>query len=741
MLCTPIFIHSFVVFVRLYWFERRFQNIVKEARNKSRSRTKTEPKFEPDCSAAEKGVRGRSIVVMHNGQEPQKLDTVEDLRNTSESSQSSKRQEQAVPFHREITFADEIPNEDSNGSSHKTLPQQHSLEQHIAIREKQRNLKDEGALRIPGPKDFDRGRVPEPLGSEDDDGDVTRQITSSNEQRGAVNGSLAKRNITIDEPEHPPRARTDTSTFPRLSKRKSDLHEMANAPTEDAPQSARLRSRTGTFSSLRNWASKDNEPATPYLSWQPTIGRNSAFVDLTEEQREELGGIEYRSLKTLAVVLVCKAQFRPVLVNSSLKVVRSLLRAVALARGIFTPASLFNDLGFTLTPDSFQSFQKAVLPLLLGSFLIIIGNTAFPCMLRFVIWTASKSSVRGSGLWEEFRFLLDHPRRCFTLLFPATATWWLFWILVILNGVDIIFFIVLDINDEAISSINPAGYRVLNGLFQAASTRTAGFASVNLANLHPGIQVSYMIMMYISVFPIAISMRRTNVYEEKSLGIYGPSKETDDNDKEPSYVGAHLRRQLSFDLWYIFLGLFIIAIAEGKHIENTNEYAFTMFSVLFEIVSAYGTVGLSLGYPDTDTSFSAQFSVISKLVIIAMQIRGRHRGLPYELDRAVLLPSDKLHQKEDVDAGRRVQRRNSNLSDMEPVGHALTSRSSTMQRSLSNAAEASGRDQANDPANHLEKSESFGRSGHMRRGIGRFMAGVTYGPRTKRYGRGLLSNE
>ena len=39
----------------------------------------------------------------------------------------------------------------------------------------------------------------------------------------------------------------------------------------------------------------------PYLSWTPTIGRNSAFVDLTEEQREELGGIEYRALKTLAV--------------------------------------------------------------------------------------------------------------------------------------------------------------------------------------------------------------------------------------------------------------------------------------------------------------------------------------------------------------------------------------------------------------------------------------------------------
>lgn len=109
---------------------------------------------------------------------------------------------------------------------------------------------------------------------------------------------------------------------------------------------------------------------------------------------------------------------------------------------------MFNDLGFTLTADSLISFQKAVLPLLLGSFFIVIGNTGFPCMLRFVIWAASVIVPRGSGVWEEFKFLLDHPRRCFTLLFPKTATWWLFWILVFLNGIDIIFFIILDVSTK-----------------------------------------------------------------------------------------------------------------------------------------------------------------------------------------------------------------------------------------------------------------------------------------------------
>ena len=123
------------------------------------------------------------------------------------------------------------------------------------------------------------------------------------------------------------------------------------------------------------------------------------------------------------------------------------------SRGVFTPASMFNDLGFTLTPDSMQSFQTAIVPLLLGAFLIIIGNTGFPCMLRFVIYIASKLVPHESGVWEELKFLLDHPRRCFTLLFPTSATWWLFWILVILNGLDIIFFIVLDVSYQTISVI------------------------------------------------------------------------------------------------------------------------------------------------------------------------------------------------------------------------------------------------------------------------------------------------
>lgn len=229
---------------------------------------------------------------------------------------------------------------------------------------------------------------------------------------------------------------------------------------------------------------------------------------------------------------------------------------------------------------------------------------------------------------------------------------------------------------------------MLDGFFQASATRTAGFGVVSLSDLHPAIQVSYLIMMYISVFPIAISMRRTNVYEEKSLGIWDiDDVQDEENQTAPSYISTHLRRQLSFDLWYVFLGLFVIAIAEGKRLQDANDYSFQLFTVLFEVVSAYGTVGLSFGYPGVDTSFSGQFNVISKLVIMAMQIRGRHRGLPVALDRAVLLPSDALNRQEAETAERRMRRRASNLSGGASMGPA---QSRTLSQTQADAGLASG---------------------------------------------------
>lgn len=682
MLCNPIVIHTAVVFVRLYWFEKRFKDIVRDARALRRSKSKgrtTLPREDVEVARPQGTVRGKVIrILRHTGKflESDQLDekpSPDANGNSLSSSDNSKRNSNEDWKAAESQRPQENTTSDSPDADERS-PQHLSPDDHIRFLENQRNPKDSGVLRIPSPREFDRGGRPEYIDATSDD-DMTRRAGADStahlkrrqsDLSGRGDRGQTNRHITIDEPEII-RPHDRVTTFPRANQRAGN----SNQGFEVTRPLSNTRSQPRSSNTLRRSNSTHTVEGVPYLTYQPTIGRNSFFVNLTEEQREELGGIEYRALKTLALILVGYFFFWhifgviclvPWILNS--KTYGPAVTGQGQGRvwwGIFTAGSAFNDLGFTLTNNSMESFATAVFPMLLMTFLILFGNTGFPCMLRFVIWLLSKCVPEGSGLWEELRFLLDHPRRCFTLLFPRAATWWLFAVLVILNGVDLIFFIVLDLNDPVVTKLAPF-IRFIDGLFQASSTRTAGFSVVDLADLHPAIQVSYLIMMYISVFPIAISMRRTNVYEEKSLGIYAGREEEEEDEKDPSYVGAHLRKQLGFDLWYIFLGLFIIAIVEGRRLADPNLISFNLFAVLFEIVSAYGTVGLSLGYPTINASFSAEFHTLSKLIIIAMQIRGRHRGLPYELDRAILLPSESLHETEAMEGQRIMNRRRSSAA-------------------------------------------------------------------------------
>ncbi|KAJ5668409.1 uncharacterized protein N7477_006979 [Penicillium maclennaniae] len=387
----------------------------------------------------------------------------------------------------------------------------------------------------------------------------------------------------------------------------------------------------------------------PNISSQATQSRNSQFHNLTAEDRQKLGGIEYRSLKLLLKIVI--GYFVGLHLFGAICLVGWVLHCDPRYReylaecgqgdvwwGFYSSQTMISNLGFTLTPDSMVHFQDATFPLIVMSFLAFAGNTCYPCLLRLIIWIMYKLCPQNSSMKETLSFLLDHPRRCFTLLFPSKPTWILFGILFIMNAVDVIFIIVLDLHNPAVDNL-PAGPRTLAAIFQAASTRHTGTAIFNLANVNPAVQFSLVVMMYIAVFPIAISVRASNVYEERTLGVYA-AETTADEQNGKSYIITHIQNQLSFDLWYIFLGCFCICIAESGKIADNNDPAFSVFSVLFEVVSAYANVGLSLGYPTNNASLSGEFSIFSKLVICFMMIRGRHRGLPYSIDRAIVLPGE-----------------------------------------------------------------------------------------------------
>jgi Trk-type K+ transport system membrane component len=192
-------------------------------------------------------------------------------------------------------------------------------------------------------------------------------------------------------------------------------------------------------------------------------------------------------------------------------------------------------------------------------------------------------------------------------------------------------------------------------------------------------------MMYVSVYPVVITIRNSNVYEERSLGIYAddpgynpqnPSNDpdlnwrdrffrvlrrqlTDEGRAEQStksyFIRQQLRGQLAHDLWWICLAVFLIMIVESSQFER-DPATFSVFNVIFEVVSGYGCVGISVGLPDQAYSFCGAWHKFSKLILCAVMLRGRHRGLPVAIDKAVLLPGEMLHRAEEEDAQIKLER-------------------------------------------------------------------------------------
>lgn len=131
--------------------------------------------------------------------------------------------------------------------------------------------------------------------------------------------------------------------------------------------------------------------------------------------------------------------------------------------------------------------------------------------------------------------------------------------------------IVLDLDNEAVNALAP-GPRVLAALFQSASSRHTGTSSFALAKVSSAVQFSLLVMMYIAnefcmfwcprmslivlitVFPISVAIRASNTYEEQALGRYEAVVDPDDDQAPRTYLINHMRNQLSFDLWYIFIG-------------------------------------------------------------------------------------------------------------------------------------------------------------------------------------------
>lgn len=416
----------------------------------------------------------------------------------------------------------------------------------------------------------------------------------------------------------------------------------------------------------------------PYLTFDATVTGNSHFHNLTLAQRNELGGVEYRALNMLAWLVpvywfVCVSVVillvAPYMSSPAATAYRAVLEEQPKPPhnptwfSIFMTVSAMTNTGLMLSDNSMGGgLTSSYMVILPAMALILVGNTGFPIMLRFVIWLLSRCVSRRSRTYETLRFLLDHPRRCFLYLFPAENTWFLLFVLLVLNVFDWFMLMVCDLDLRHAFASN--GTWVLASLFQSVSTRSSGMQIFSIVDLAPAEQLLEMLMMYIAAFPVMMAVRSTNVYENRSIFV------ADNEDEDGSDVGfespegrvvwgrflsVHVRKQLAYDLWWLILVIWIVCLAEKTKITSGQFPSMNIFNIVYEEVSAYGTVGLSTGASNgKPTSLAGDMTVLSKLVTIAVMLRGRHRNLPNAIDRAVMLPTDIEHHDTRQDAPRRV---------------------------------------------------------------------------------------
>lgn len=277
-------------------------------------------------------------------------------------------------------------------------------------------------------------------------------------------------------------------------------------------------------------------------------------------------------------------------------------------RGIFHSISAFCNAGFDiLGSDSFESFNNDPLVLITVSLLIVIGGIGFL-------------------VWNDFiahGFKIKKYKLHSKLALAATG--------ILLAGGTILLYITE--RNGAFIGMNE-GQKWLNAFFQSVTLRTAGFASVNQASLSHGGNVVSVVFMLIGGSPGSTAGGiKTITFAIVILNAICFARNKDSLTAFKKRIHDSIVKQACAIMTLYLIATctvtVMIALIEGD--------GFTLGNIIFEVVSAIATVGLTQGI----TPF---LSVASKLILCFTMYFGRLGGLTLLLAIAEKQQSAKIER-------------------------------------------------------------------------------------------------
>lgn len=261
----------------------------------------------------------------------------------------------------------------------------------------------------------------------------------------------------------------------------------------------------------------------------------------------------------------------------------------ALWRGVFTSISAFCNAGFALQSDSLMSYQQRPVVLLVIALIITVGGLGPAASLAIGQRLARPKDKSHAKTNLQVKLIL--------------------WTSLGLTASGFVLFLLMEWDN----TLAPLGFvdKLTNAFFQSVTLRTAGFNSLDLAKLDPATLTLTLPYMFIGGSPGSTAGgAKTTTFALLVLLVISAIKGHDHTRafgfQLPGRTVYRAAAVGTLSAFNVFVCLLLLQLTQPIALE----------SLLFETVSALGTVGLSIGA-------TGQLDGVGKVIIIASMFIGR----------------------------------------------------------------------------------------------------------------------
>ncbi len=253
---------------------------------------------------------------------------------------------------------------------------------------------------------------------------------------------------------------------------------------------------------------------------------------------------------------------------------------------VFHSISAFCNAGFSTYSDSLIQFQNNIPVLAVFCVLIVLGGIGFTVLTDFTSLISKPKTNK-----KKIRVLRVQTK----IVLIVTG--------VLLFGGFILLYL-LDTSSHGLS-------RILNAAFNSVTSRTAGFNSIDYGRLNTPSILILIMLMFIGASPGSTG----GGIKTTTIGVLWASIISIITGQNRIII---FKRRLPFLVLNRALVIFsfsVIAVAIAITVLSITEHA-PLLNIIFEAISAFGTVGLTLGLTST-------LSLSGKIVIILLMFVGR----------------------------------------------------------------------------------------------------------------------